>query len=60
MESNEPASQEETASAELQECPHTNLRKEIYMGQRSGDYECISCGEVLTPAQRNAIISKTE
>ncbi|MEV0923638.1 hypothetical protein AB0I99_00625 [Streptomyces spongiicola] len=30
------------------ECPHLNLDQEFYLGARTDDYVCMSCGELFS------------
>lgn len=41
-------------------CAHPSFMKEIYMGNRTGDYECSECHEIFSPLQRRAILEKRD
>ncbi|NKG22219.1 hypothetical protein [Paeniglutamicibacter terrestris] len=48
------AARDEKERLKQEACAHEHFRKEIYMGQRSGDYECSSCGLVISKSKFEA------
>jgi hypothetical protein len=32
-------------------CPHKNIRDEVVLGQKTGDYECLGCRQKFTPEE---------
>jgi len=41
-------------------CDHPTLRQEVMMGMKTGDYVCVSCGELFTSTQYRKLKEERE